>query len=91
MDGEIKPWENALIHVNSLGHATVSSIYEGIKGYWNAREQQLYLFRLDDHLKRFLSSVKIVRLNLNSALLHQTADRSTFSPQCRFGKRCHSN
>ncbi len=62
MDGLI-PWEQATVHVNLLGHATVSSIYEGIKAYWNADEQQLFVFQLDDHLHRFANSVKMVRLN----------------------------
>ena len=63
MDGEIIPWRQAMVHVSSLGHATVSSVYEGIKAYWNADRQQLFVFRLDKHLRRFMESVKMVRLN----------------------------
>ena len=63
MGGKIIPWEQAMVHVNLLGHATVSSVYEGNKAYWNADMQQLFVFRLDDHLRRFMESVKMVRLN----------------------------
>ncbi|MBM3134120.1 MAG: branched-chain amino acid aminotransferase, partial [Chloroflexi bacterium] len=63
MGGEIIPWERATVHVNLLGHSTVSSVYEGIKAYWNANKQQLFVFRLDEHLRRFMDSVKMVRLN----------------------------
>lgn len=60
--GELRPWEEATVHVNLLGHGTVSSVYEGIKGYWNQDRGQLFVFRLDDHLNRFMDSIKMVRL-----------------------------
>jgi branched-chain amino acid aminotransferase len=63
MGGKIIPWEQATVHVNLLGHATVASVYEGIKAYWNADKGQLFAFRLDEHLRRFMDSVKMVRLN----------------------------
>lgn len=68
MDGGIVPWDQALVHVNLLGHATVSSVYEGIKAYWNVDAKQLFLFRLDDHLQRFMESVKMARLNCQYSL-----------------------
>jgi len=45
-NGEIIPWEEATIHVNSVGHASVAGIFEGIKAYWNEDDRQLYVFRL---------------------------------------------
>jgi len=63
MGGEIIPWGQATVHVNLLGHSTVSAVYEGIKAYWNADKQQLFAFRLDEHVRRFMDSVKMVRLN----------------------------
>jgi len=60
-NGEIMPWEKATIHVNSVGHASVAGIFEGIKAYWNKTDEQLYVFRLQDHMERFLSSIKMVR------------------------------
>ena len=60
-NGEIIPWKDALIHVNSVGHASVAGIFEGIKAYWNESEKQLYVFRLYDHIVRFINSIKMVR------------------------------
>ena len=54
-------WEDALIHVNSVGHASVAGIFEGVKAYWNDGNEELYIFRLDEHLDRFISSIKMVR------------------------------
>ncbi|MFQ3544075.1 branched-chain-amino-acid transaminase [Halobacillus rhizosphaerae] len=34
--------------------------FEGIRGFWNDRKKQLYLFRLEDHLNRFHQSGKSI-------------------------------
>jgi len=60
-NGELIPWEDALIHVNSVGHASVAGIFEGIKAYWSEAESELHVFRLREHLERFLLSIKMVR------------------------------
>ena len=60
-NGEIIPWEEATVHVNSVGHASVAGVFEGIKAYWNDDEGQLYVFRLADHYRRFLASIRMVR------------------------------
>jgi len=67
-NGEIIPWEDALIHINSVGHASVAGIFEGIKAYWNESEKQLYVFRLQEHLTRFLNSIKMVRYGFEYSL-----------------------
>ncbi len=67
-NGEIIPWEKATIHVNAVGHASVSGIFEGIKAYWNPEERQLYVFRLRDHMIRFTNSIKMVRYGFEYSL-----------------------
>jgi branched-chain amino acid aminotransferase len=67
-NGEIFPWEDALIHINSVGHASVAGIFEGIKAYWNEGEKQLYVFRLHEHMTRFLDSIKMVRYGFDYSL-----------------------
>ncbi|RLC22564.1 MAG: branched-chain amino acid aminotransferase [Deltaproteobacteria bacterium] len=61
-NGIISPWTDATVPVRSVGHASVASVFEGIKAYWNTENQQLYVFRLKEHMQRFLDSIKIVRL-----------------------------
>jgi branched-chain amino acid aminotransferase len=67
-NGEIIPWEDALIHINSVGHASVAGIFEGIKAYWNEEEKELYVFRLHEHMIRFLNSIKMVRYGFEYSL-----------------------
>jgi len=61
-NGEIVPWTQAVVHVNAVGHASVSSVFEGIKAYWNVEQEQLFVFRLPEHMRRMLDSIRIVRL-----------------------------
>jgi len=60
-NGDIIPWKDAMIHVNAVGHASVAGIFEGIKAYWSENDKQLYVFRLQDHMLRFVNSIKMVR------------------------------
>ncbi len=63
-NGTLVGWESALIHVNAVGHASVSAIFEGIKAYRAADGERLLLFRLDDHLHRLYDSARLCRLRL---------------------------
>lgn len=60
-NGELIPWESATIHVNAVGHASVAGVFEGIKAFWSESDQELFVFRLGEHLDRFLASIRIVR------------------------------
>lgn len=55
-------WEDATVHVTALHWTAVNAIFEGIMSYWNADEEELFVFRLDAHLQRFLRSQKMMRM-----------------------------
>lgn len=61
-DGKLTPWADATIHVTQIGTASVSSVFEGIRAYLNPMTNELNIFQLDAHLKRFLQSIRLVRL-----------------------------
>jgi branched-chain amino acid aminotransferase len=61
--GEIVPTEEATIHVRSVGHASVSSVFEGINAYRSATDGTLNIFRLGDHLQRLVDSTRLARLD----------------------------
>ncbi len=60
--GEMVEWEKATVHISDLAWSAISAVFEGVRGYWNAQEQQLYIFHLDAHLKRLFQSMKIMRM-----------------------------
>lgn len=64
-NGEIVPWAEATVHVNAVGHASVSAVFEGIKAYRSDDGGRLLLFRLQDHLARLAASARLSRLRLD--------------------------
>ncbi len=67
-NGDLVPWAEARVHVGAVGHASVAGIFEGLKAYWNADQGQLYVFRMDDHYRRFLQSIKMTRFAFDYSL-----------------------
>lgn len=61
-NGKQMPWEDATLHVTDIGWSTVGAIFEGIRAYWNPDDEEAYVFRLPEHMKRFEQSMKLVRL-----------------------------
>src|SRR5438132_11939851 len=64
MNGEFVPVEHGMISVRTHGFAYGTGCFEGIRGYWNEAEQQVYLFRLREHYERLLRSCAILQIAL---------------------------
>ena len=41
-----------------------TACFEGIRGNWNAEQEQLFLFRIKDHYARILKGCRILKINL---------------------------
>ncbi len=63
-DGKILPYEDARIGLMTHGLNYGTGVFGGIRGYWNAEHQQMYVFRPHDHYTRFLNSSKLLRMQL---------------------------
>lgn len=64
MSGEIVPYEDARVHVLSTAMKYAASVYEAMRAYWSDADQQLYVFRLREHLRRLERSAKIACISL---------------------------
>ncbi|MGH2481881.1 MAG: aminotransferase class IV, partial [Ktedonobacteraceae bacterium] len=64
MNGQFVPVEQGVISVRTHGFAYGTGCFEGIRGYWNEEDQQVYLFRLREHYQRLLLSCKILQIEL---------------------------
>jgi len=62
--GRVVPYKEA--NVGVLTHALNygSAVFGGLRAYWNDDEQQLFIFRPQDHFKRFLQSAGLMRMEL---------------------------
>lgn len=62
--GNIVPIEQAQLSIMSHVVNYGTGAFGGIRGYWNESAQQLYIFRLEDHLHRILQSGRLLMMNL---------------------------
>ena len=62
-DGKLVPLNMAMVPVTTHAIHYGTSIFEGIRVYWNSKN--LYVFRLKDHIKRFRNSGKFYNITLN--------------------------
>lgn len=60
--GEFIPLKDARVSIMNHAFLYGTAVFEGIRAYWNADEQQLYIFRLKEHLGRMFDSMKIMYL-----------------------------
>jgi branched-chain amino acid aminotransferase len=64
LDGEFLPLADAKIsiaaHVINYG----TGVFEGIRAYWNAAQEELYGFRLREHFERMERSCRLIRVSL---------------------------
>lgn len=61
IDGEIVAWENATVHVASAAFKFGTTVFEGLRGYWNAADEDFYLFRMKEHMDRLEFSQRFMR------------------------------
>ncbi|MDG6938613.1 MAG: branched-chain amino acid transaminase [Nitrososphaerota archaeon] len=62
MDGKLVPWDDAKIHVLTHGLHYGMAIFEGIRAFETPKGTAI--FRLPEHIERFMNSAKIYRMNL---------------------------
>ncbi len=73
-------FENAVVpiadaKVSVMTHALHygTAVFGGMRGYWNAEEEQLFVFRPLDHFRRFLQSASLLRMQLPESPAQLTA------------------
>ncbi len=62
--GEIVPIEQAKVSVMTHALHYGTACFAGIRGYWNADRGNLYIFRIEDHFRRFLASSRMLLMDL---------------------------
>ncbi|UYO44337.1 aminotransferase class IV [Rhodopseudomonas palustris] len=62
--GEITSPENAKVMALSPTAQFGLNVFEGVRGYWNRELEQMFVFRLRDHLHRLQQSCKLIALEM---------------------------
>jgi branched-chain amino acid aminotransferase len=63
-DGRLARYDDAKVGLLTHGLQYGTGCFEGIRGFWNAREEQLYLLQLADHYERLSQSARILMIEL---------------------------
>jgi branched-chain amino acid aminotransferase len=62
MGGRLTPWDEAKIHVSAEALVRGISVFEGIKGYWDAAGRTVSILALKQHFRRLQQSAEMVHL-----------------------------
>lgn len=62
------PLRDANINIMTHAFQYGTGIFEGIRGYWNESEKQMYIFRMKEHYERLTNNCKILMLELDKSI-----------------------
>ena len=63
MNGKYVEADKASIPARTHAFLYGTSVFEGIRAYYNTEEKQMYIFRMKEHFERLLRSSKILRMS----------------------------
>jgi len=62
--GKIVPIEEAKVSVMTASFNYGTGIFEGIRAFWSEKEKELFVFRLKEHMDRFLRNSRFLQIHL---------------------------
>src|ERR1700736_2042368 len=68
LDGEIKRYADARLGLMTHALHYGTGVFEGIRGYWSAEHEQLFLLKPREHYRRMQNSVKVLKLEIPISL-----------------------
>jgi branched-chain amino acid aminotransferase len=63
--GKIVPFAQANVSIGTHALNYGTACFEGIRGYWNAEHNEIYLLKLAEHYQRFLKSTALLKIKLD--------------------------
>lgn len=63
-EGRIVPIEEARVSIMTHAFNYGTGVFGGLRGYWNTDEAQLFVFRPQDHFRRFIQSASLLRIQV---------------------------
>ena len=64
LNGEYLPGNAARVGVMTHAISYGTGVFEGIRGYWNEEQEEVFLFRLREHFERMHQSCRIMHITL---------------------------
>jgi branched-chain amino acid aminotransferase len=79
---QVIPLAEAKIGIMTHAFNYGTGVFEGVRGNWNEADQTIYLFKVEEHLKRLRTSAKICRIDISETdqqilgLMREVVERS---------------
>ena len=70
---QIMPLADAKIGIMTHAFNYGTGVFEGIRGNWNPDDETVYIFRMEEHLRRLIQSAKLVRIDVGHSIEEMTA------------------
>lgn len=67
-EGNFVPEDDAKVSIRTHALQYGTGIFEGIRAYWNAKQEELFVFRMRDHFERMLNNLKIMHMEIPHSL-----------------------
>lgn len=67
-NGEFMPLRNIKISIMTHAFQYGTGVFEGIKGYWNEDEKQIYIFKMKEHYERLIRNSKLLMLEVDKSV-----------------------
>ena len=61
------PLKEAKISILTHAFNYGTGVFEGIKGYYNPKQNQFYIFRVEEHLERMKRNCRIIKINIDKS------------------------
>jgi branched-chain amino acid aminotransferase len=68
LDKQYVPMEDAKISIATHAFNYGTGCFEGIRGYWSAERELIYVVKLEEHFKRMLRSCHLLRIDIGHEL-----------------------
>ncbi len=89
MDGKFVPLEEAKISITTHALLYGTACFEGIRAYWNAEHQQLYVLRAREHYERLADSARILGIVLPHSIDELCRITVDLLRKCEFREDIH--
>ena len=63
MNGALIPYADAKVHIQAPAMKFGIGVFEGVRGYWNPNRNEMFVFRLQEHLDRLHFSMRVMRMH----------------------------
>ena len=63
LNGRVVAYDDCLVHAFSGVVKYGAGVFEGLRGYWSPDRQDMYVFRLKEHLDRLRYGMRVLRLD----------------------------